>query len=207
MRRAAIVMPLALTLLVGLLAAGPMPSGIHAMTIRAATPVPLTSPPPEICTEDQFSNWENVSEEPDGKHEWEVHPLDSPGVEPERTLYLVIITLEPGKCIPFGSPANQKNGAVILILHQGEIIYSAQPDADAPGAVVQVGDPDGPGDHPGVTVPFGSQQHLTVPGQWISQNDQVWFTYWNPSTTEPAVIWKVVWATPIPTTGCGGDCK
>lgn len=119
---------------------------------------------------------------------------------------MVMITLGPGQCIPYKSGGNQKDGAVILVLKKGEIVFTWQPYPDSPNATVEMGYPADAGEDPGTPIPPGTPVTLDVYGEWISQNDQVWFTYKNPGPWN-AVVWKVVWARPIPIEGCGGDCR
>jgi hypothetical protein len=206
MRRAAISVAVAFTVVANLLAFIPIRSAAQTGTPAAATPTSFVDPPPEICTPTEFAGFETVSEKPPGKEEWMVRPLDPSPDAPTRLLYLVVITLEPGKCIPYASLANQKDGAIVLIVHEGEIEFTAQLNANVPAAQVYFGNLGGPGEDPGTPVAFGTTVTV-VPDEWVSQDDQVWFTYKNPSATEDAVIWKVVWADPVPLQGCGGDCK
>jgi hypothetical protein len=203
MQRTAISMALVLSVLLSLFATAPIQLAAQEST---PTPTLFSAPPTELCTAAEYSGWETVPETPPGKEEWEVLPLDQPTEPPERILYLVVITLGPGKCIPYASPANQKNGAIVLVVQSGEIEFTAQASTDAPTAKVYFGDPDGPGENPGTSFMFGTTKHVG-PNQWVSQDDRVWFTYKNPSTVDDAVIWKVVWADRVPDEGCGGDCK
>ena len=200
MQGTAVSMLLALTILV---------SRINALPTSAASQASV--PPAEICTDDEIFDWEHVAEKPTGKLEWEVLPIPQ-AASPDSTnriLYLVVITLGPGKCIPYASPANQKNGPVILIVQQGSIEFTAQQFSPASAAVVAFGDPNvhEPGEDPATQFAFGTTQVVEV-DQWVSQNDQVWFTYKNPGPSD-AVIWKVVWADMALDggEGCGGNCK
>ena len=202
MARVALSLILALTIFVGLFGATPTSLLAQGGTPAAGTPVAFSQPPEELCTEEEFSGWDSVAEFPKGKSEWQVTPAQASG---NKVLYFVVITLEPGKCIPYASPANQKFGAVILIVNQGTIEFTAQPNTIAPTAEAQFGDPDGDGEHPGTRVDFGETIEVTK-DQWVSQTAQVWFTYKNIGT-EDAIIWKVVWADPITMAGCAGDCK
>lgn len=206
MPRSVFSLGLAFTLFVAFCDLGASVVSAQESTPPPGTPTAFAEAPPEICTPTEFSDWETVSEEPLGWDEWAVVPRDTTTGHPDRILYMVVVTLGPGKCLPYGSPANQKDGAVVMIIQQGEISYTAQRDSSAPAAEVLIGHPDGPGNHPGTHVDFGSEQHLDVQGEWVSQNDRVWFTIKN-TGTEDAVIWKVVWADPPPPEGCGGDCK
>jgi hypothetical protein len=174
------------------------------MFAAQGTPTAAEGPPPEICAEDDYENYAEVQEFPKGWGAWMVQPLAS---EKEgRILYLVTITLKPDECIPFKSEANQKDGGVVLIVHQGNIAYVAKEHPASPGAVVEHGALDSRNAGTSEVVSFGTEVQVK-PDEWISQNAQVWFTYWNTSKTREAVIWKVVWAPPNQEDGCGGDCK
>ena len=54
------------------------------------------------------------------------------------------------------------------------------------------------------TVPSGSPQPL-YPGDWITQDQKVLFSYFN-AGSDTAIILKAVWAAPDGG-GCGGGCK
>jgi hypothetical protein len=180
---------------------------------RAAAPLArdMASPfassfPEEVCNDAESDGWQYVNEVPVGWSEWAVRPLDSSAAGEERDLYLVIITLGPGKCIPFSSPSNQKDGGVLLILQEGEITFTWQPHPDAPGAAVEMGGLNGAEDNPPSAIAPGEEHTLNQRGQWISQDDLIYFTYENRGAFN-AVIWKVVWAPPPVAQGCAGDCK
>ena len=207
MRRTAISTGLAIVLLLGLFASSPIRLAAQESTPPAETPTLYSdaAPPDEVCTPAEYSDWEPQQEFPSGNEEWFVQPLDQPAESPPRVLYMFVLTLGPGKCIPYISPANQRNGAVILIVQSGEIEFTAQASTNAPTAHVYFGDQVGPGAHPATALPFGTTQHVG-PNEWVSQDDRVWFTLKNPSTTNDAVIWKVVWANLPEDEGCGGDC-
>ena len=186
-----------------LLGSGLSPSSGLARAQAEATPVAYSDPPAEICSQEEYSGYLEVKESPIGWDAWMVQPLENVD---ERILYFVTITLEPGKCIPYRSGANQKDGAVILIVHQGNIAFVAQKRADSPDATVQHGVLDDQGAGTSTDVDFGTEVQVGQ-DEWISQDAQVWFTFWNTSDTEDVEIWKVVWAPPSEKEGCGGDCK
>jgi hypothetical protein len=120
---------------------------------------------------------------------------------PARELYLVVITLPPGKCVPYESKGNQKDGAMVLIVQQGTIEYRADAYYDGPTPLVVWGDTHGTeGD-----VTLGTIKRL-YPGDWVTHDQQVWFTYRNVGA-DPAVILKAVWAVQQPGSGCGGGCR
>lgn len=203
LRRFLVCLVVCLLTIPGSLWSGMSPSSSVVHAQEDATPVAYTDPPEDVCTQDEFSGYLEVKEFPIGWDAWMVEPKENVG---QRILYLVTITLEPGKCIPYRSGANQKDGAVILVVHQGNIAFIAQKHAGSPNATVQHGMLDDQGAGTATDVAFGTEVQVG-PDEWISQNAQVWFTYWNTSTTETVEIWKVVWAPPSEIEGCGGDCK
>ncbi len=202
-RRIIVCLAVVLLALPALLGSGISTTVNVARAQAEATPVAHSDPPPELCSQDAYSDYEKVKEFPIGWDAWTVQPLDNVD---ERILYFVTITLEPGKCIPFRSGANQKDGAVILIVNQGNIAYVAEPHADSPGATVKHGVLDELGAGSSTDVAFGAEVQVK-PDEWISQDAQVWSTFWNTSKSRDAEIWKVVWAPPVDIEGCGGDCK
>ena len=178
------------------------PAPVQAMA--QATPSPSHPQPAETCADGTWENWADVEEFPLGRSSWSVDPLHS---NKGRPLYFVTITLQPGECIPYESGSNQKDGAVILIVHEGEIEFTAQPFyLDEPEAAVEHGVLDEDGEGVGEVIPFGTPQRVGE-NEWVSQNTRVWFTFRNTSTTDEAEIWKVVWANYTGGDGCGGNCK
>lgn len=203
MRRIVLCLAVLLLAIPTLLGSDLSPALGVAMAQDAATPVADAEPPAERCTREEFSGFLEVQEFPIGWDSWMVVPLENVD---ERILYFVTVTLEPGKCIPFRSGANQKDGAVILIVHRGNIAFVAEEHEDVPGATVKHGMLDALGAGTSTDVAFGTEVQVG-PDEWISQDAQVWFTFWNTSDTEDVEIWKVVWAPPSEKEGCGGDCK
>ena len=197
-----------LTLLVGALSlfavvsAPPRPAPVQALAL--ATPAPSHPQPDETCAEGSYENWKDVEEFPLGRASWAVDPLES---NHGRPLYFVTITLKPGECIPYESGSNQKDGAVILIVHDGEIEFTAEPFyLDEPEAAVEYGVLDEDDEGVGEPLAFGTPQ-VVGENEWVSQNTRVWFTFRNTSSTDEAEIWKVVWANYTDPDGCGGNCK
>jgi hypothetical protein len=193
------IVVLALTALAGLSGVPPADLAAQESTPAAATANIIAGAPPEKCGPEQIIlPWE-VDQWPPGSRAGVVRPIasSSPVASPERVLYPVVITLPPGKCIPYESLGNRKNGAIVMIVQAGSIEFTAQAHTDAPSAEVRFGGQDD--EDFGAVVPFGTSETLN-PGQWVSQNGQVWFTYRNPGTVD-AVIVKAVWAVPIPGAG------
>lgn len=203
MRRIVVCLVVVVLALPALLGSGLSPSANAARASAEATPVAYIDPPEERCSQEEYSGYLEVKEFPVGWDAWMVQPLENVD---ERILYFVTIALEPGKCIPFRSGANQKDGAVILIVHQGNVAFVAEKNESAPDATVEHGVLVAGEAGKSSPVDFGTEVQVG-PDEWISQDAQVWFTYWNTSDTEKAELWKVVWAPPSEQEGCGGDCK
>ena len=144
--------------------------------------------------------WEaDIDVRPDASSAAFIKPRDVTG---DQNLYLAIWTLRPGTCIPYGARGNQKDGAVILMVQQGIIDFTAERYGDDPTVRVlwgRVSSADG------IPYEFGTQKRL-YPGDWVSMDDQVWFTFTSVGG-ESAVVLKAVWANPPPVAGCGGGCK
>ena len=167
-----------------------------------ATPEPTD--PTELCAKTEPSNlWEDEID----VRPWEaglasVVPLDSP----YHQLYLVVWTIEPGTCIPYQILGHPKDGAIVLIVQEGVVEFTAEPYVDGSAAEVRWGNATSELG----TLPFNVTQTLN-PGDWVTQNDQVWFTLRaiGDENDPSAVILKAVWATPPPPGGgrCSGGCK
>jgi hypothetical protein len=192
MYRIILAVTLAFAMVVGVIGSSPARS-----LLQEATPTISPTPPPEVCTEP--NNWQNEIEvQPSGELDAIVRPLDSE----TQDLYLVVWTIPPGTCIPYTAPGNQKDGAIVLIVQDGVVEFTAQRfDADSAVKVTWGHTGGGP-----TELPFGTEQTLSR-GDWVTQNDQVWFTL-RAIGYEPAVILKAVWAT-LPDTpeGCSGGCR
>jgi hypothetical protein len=203
MHRIAIMLILVLTALAGLRGVSPAGLAAQESSPAAATATMFATPPPETCRREELVQPEEIDQQPPGSTAGVVRPIasSSPVSSPERVLYAVVITLPPGKCMPFQALGDQKDGAIVMIVQAGSIEFTAQADADAPSAEVRFGGPDD--EDYGAVVPFGTPVTVNS-GQWVSQNGQVWFTYRNPGTVD-AVILKAVWAVPIPGAGLP-DC-
>jgi hypothetical protein len=115
-------------------------------------------------------------------------------------LYLVEIRLRPGECAPYTILGNQKNGAIVLLVQQGNIEFQWDAYDPASTATVKRGNSMMTLGTilPGTPQPF-------YPGDWISIDRQVWFTYRN-AGADTAIIAKAVWA-PHGGGGCHGGCR
>jgi hypothetical protein len=172
------------------------------------------TPPAELCPADAATpaeaaapaeatpvpGWETLIDvRPDAAPAAVVKPRDVTG---EQRLYLSIWTLRPGTCIPYSARGNQKDGAVILIVQQGIIDFTARPYGDDPKPSVRWGRVSS---EDGIDYAFGARARL-YPGDWVTMSDQVWFTFRSVGG-ESAVVLKAVWANPPIDAGCSGGCK
>jgi hypothetical protein len=207
MHRIAVLVIVAGAVVLGLNAAAPMSLGA-----QGGTPSPLATPETDgLCINDEGDNWQTVDVQPPGQYTSSVLPVTTaltPGV---RLLYLVVITLPPDQCMPYSALGNQKDGAIVMLVQQGTITFQWEPletGIEGENPAVERGDATGlapapPGGQAG-EVPERTLQTL-VPGDWITQNQEVRFSYRN-AGSDNAVILKAVWAEDIPG-GCGGGCR
>jgi hypothetical protein len=187
---------LAFAMIVGVIGNGPT----RSLALQAS-PTPEATPPPEVCAATETDGWEDrIDVQPPGGLDAVVKPLDSP----DQYLYLVAWTIPSGTCIPFEALGNQKDGAVVFIVQQGVIEFTAEPfDADSAAAVTW-----GPASGGSNVLPFGTTQTLN-PGDWVTQDDRIWFTLRSVGD-ESAIVQKAVWAKPPSgreMEGCSGGCK
>jgi hypothetical protein len=143
--------------------------------------------------------WKNADVRPPGATEAQVPPA----VDDSRELYLVVITLQPGECMPYDAVGNQKDGAVIWIIQQGVVVYTWKRADDTPAdatPVVEVGD-----NVSTLGRLLDDHQRWLYPGDWVSQDQKVEVTYTNMGS-DTAIILKAVWAVPGGG-GCGGGCR
>jgi hypothetical protein len=192
MRRIAFLMAFTLVALVAVLAGRPAISGA-----QDASPVATPAAPTELCTGTPTPDWEStIDVQPPGAADGVVRPVGSA----DRDLYAVVWTLQPGACIPYSAAGNMKDGAVVLIVQKGSIVYTWQVFGANSSAKVYWGPTEGPGE------PLDPNTPQTLSdGDWITQDQQVWFTF--QAGDEGAVIIKAVWAKPPEDHGCGGGCK
>lgn len=130
------------------------------------------------------------------------HALVMPPNE-DRELYLAVISLPPGECVPFEATGNRRDGAVIWMVQQGVIAYAWRPVGTlTPDAtpIIQVGS----NIPPVGSIPELTQRRL-YPGDWVTQDRQVEVTYTNIGG-EDAIILKAVYAKLV-LGGCHGGCK
>ena len=80
---------------------------------------------------------------PPGREEAQVFPAsDNPDSEDGtygRELYLAVITIPPGECVPFEVVGNHRDGAVIWLVQQGVVSFGWEPIPNTT-PVVEVGD-------------------------------------------------------------------
>jgi hypothetical protein len=197
MYRIIVAMVFAFAMLIGGIGSSP-PRSLALQS--SATPEPTG--PPEICPnpEDPHKWLTEIEVQPPGSKDALVIPLDSP----DQNLYVVVWTIPPGTCIPYTAAGHQKDGAIVLFVQEGVVEFRAEPFDAGSAAEVTWGHT---GEAPAV-LPFTTTRTLN-PGDWVAQNDQVWFTMRSVGS-EPAVVLKAVWAKPIelgPGEGCSGGCK
>jgi hypothetical protein len=196
---------------------------------QTGSPAPPATPSMDgLCVGNEGANWLAADVRPTGQADAAVYPATPVAASPvaatpaatgtattpvERPyqLYLVEIRLAPDECMPYSALGNQKRGAIVMIVQQGTVKFQWEPLAsgiqgDKP-AVVR-GDARGratapPGGQPG-EVPAGTPQTL-VPGDWITLNQEVKFSYRNVGS-DTAIILKAVW-TNSGGGGCGGGCR
>jgi hypothetical protein len=103
----------------------------------------------------------------------------SPAFAPDMSLYVVVVTLPPETCVGYHS----HQGAISLVVYKGSIDYAFK--RLAPGASVKVRAADAGknviGIEPGTSVALEK-------GSWVTQDQQVDYTYRNPSESEDAVV-------------------
>ena len=188
----------AIALIVGLIGGSPAPSG----AVQESASPAASSSPGGICPPGSFEHWDTADVRPTGPLDADVVPaaeLTTGEPAPVRHLYLVEIRLPPGGCMPYVSQGNQKDGAIVMIVQQGFILYQWEPiSGTTPN--VKHGDSSGGA----ATVTAGAPQPL-YPGDWITQDQKVLFSYLN-AGSDTAIILKAVWAAPDGG-GCGGGCK
>ncbi|MGH2614821.1 MAG: hypothetical protein ACRDJC_06250 [Thermomicrobiales bacterium] len=175
----------------------------------AATPIPASMEMLEFCPAeaegDPGFDWEGSDVRPPGLPEAAVIPaaerLESEP-DPERELYLVVITIPPGECMPSVAKGNQKDGAIVMVVQQGIVEYAWEPAFEGTSPIVKRGDTDSTVED---SVPPGTPQ-LLYPGDWITQDQEITFAY-RSIGGDPAVILKAVWAVPEEEVGCAGGCR
>jgi hypothetical protein len=193
MYRAVIAMAFAIAMLVGVMGSSPT----RSLALQAS-PTPGPAAPSEVCAETETENWENrIDVEPFGVSDALVQPLDSEN----QDLYLVVLTIDPGTCVPYTALGNQKDVAIVLLVQQGVVEFTAEPFEGSAGGVTW-----GHGADDSARLDFGVTQTLNR-NDWVAQNDRVWFTLRSVGS-EPAVIVKAVWALPGGDGHrCGGSCR
>ncbi|MCD6056781.1 MAG: hypothetical protein K0Q71_886 [Thermomicrobiales bacterium] len=162
-------------------------------------PTPSPTPPPEVCDASETDGWDDrVYVEPYGEADALVRPLDSEF----QDLYLVVWDIRAGTCVPYAAEGNQKDGAIVLIVRDGVVEFTAEPYFEESEAFATWGRTHGDSQD----VEFGTTVTL-YPGDWVTMNDQMWFTL-RAIGGESAEVLKAVWAKPpIDIGGAGGTRK
>jgi hypothetical protein len=191
MRRVAI--PAIVTVLLLLVGLSAGPAKLDAAQDGTPGSSPPGSPPPGVATPTPVCSPEEIAEGleadvlPRGNEEGIVTPfVEAGGVE---VLYVAVLTLPPDACIPF----RFREGAVVLFVQQGSVVYTALEYAGAEDPIVEKGDSDGSaGDN--IAVALGEPVSLHA-GDWITQDRTVWYSFRN-SGSEDAIISAAVFAAP-----------
>jgi hypothetical protein len=178
---------------------------------EAQTATPAGSPAVvamEECTDMTWADADVRPPDPNVERVFPVFVSATSGAPPtieesDRELYLVVITLRPGECIPFDAPGNQKDGAVIWTVQQGKVQYAWKMASDTPPGVTPVVETGNSLRNLG-KVREGDVKTL-YPGDWITQDQRITVSYRNIGG-EAAVILKAVYAVPEGG-GCPGDCR
>ena len=176
---------------------GLVPTGSKAQTESA-------TPPAFAVPECENKDWKNADVRPPGPLSSQIIPAvaATPGSD-TRELYLVVVTLQPGECMPFEAKGNQKDGAVIWIVEQGIVAYTWRMASDPPPnatPIIRFGDTAGTS----VKLAANSPRRL-YPGNWVAQDQRIEVSYTNMGG-DTAIIWKAVWAVPDGG-GCNGGCR
>jgi hypothetical protein len=178
-------------LVAGLQGGAPSPSAA-----AVATPVAgMAATPDAGCSTEQAGM---VDSQPPGTDEAVVN-AEWMG---EDDLYLGVVTVPSGSCIAY----RQRTAAIILYVQQGSIIYQAQL-ADVPGVSIVTGDSQGEGTANEAVTP--GEEVILNEGDWISQDNRVWFTFRNDGPgEEPAIVSVAAFGVPPwRSDACNGACR
>jgi hypothetical protein len=148
----------------------------------AASPAATPGAPAEMCSEEEILADDSIVRVP--AHENEAAVIPHIGAPPgDKDLYLVVLTLPPGACLPY----RYRTGAVVIVVQKGTILYQGH----FTDAKVVKGDNDGdPADD--VTVTTDTPIPLTA-GEWITQDREMWFTFRNDGAGD-AIVSVAVYA-------------
>ncbi|MBA2596652.1 MAG: hypothetical protein H0V00_08510 [Chloroflexia bacterium] len=204
MRSAVFAAIVVITLLLsGLVSAAPRNSAALGATPTDETPTGELTAPPADCTAEELTLGDLVEPLPPGDISGVVAPFDETGAGGGRVLYLAIVTLLPDSCLDY----RYREGAVVLFVQQGTIVYTARADAAEPDADAEImrGDSDASDDDNTVVA---LDTPVTLHGNdWITQNKGVWFALRN-SGDDTAVISVAVYAvSPWSDDACTGVCR
>jgi len=226
MYRAVISAAIAVAILLGLSGE----AAKHGDLEGAIAAAQASSTPDGLCESGTPAAWELADVRPTKQYDAAVFPPTSPatpGVDgdieatPDGTptsttanhlLYLVVITLPPGHCMPYSTPGNDKDGQIVLLVQQGVVEFKWTPlGTGIVGSKPPVirGDSMGHAHAAAADLEPGEvrqdRTQTLYPGDWITLNQNVNFSYSNVGG-ESAIIVKAVWATDH-IGGCGGGCK
>ena len=199
MHRAVLVPLLVCTAALGV--AGATLDRSAAQAIQAdPTPATISTDMEKFCVDEAGpgtptpgAGWRNVDERPPGPEAMATPAaeLDLAEPDPERHLYIVFITLQPGECIPHEAIANQKDGAVVMMVQQGVVEFRWEPAFEDSTPTVNQGDMNS------TTPALAGEVLVLYRDDWITMDQQVAFAYRNIGS-EPAIVLKAVWAKPPP---------
>lgn len=199
MQRVTVLLVFAIALLAGsTFNTGSQSTIVAGAALLQATPSP--TPPADICQAAPVPWQDAVIVNPYAAAAAVVLPRDSK--DSGQNLYLTTWTVPPGTCVPYEAPGNMKDGAIILIVQEGTIIFTAEAYGSGTQAKVYWGHDS---DVSGHLLGWHTPQTLNS-GDWVTIDDQVWFTFSN-SGDKNAVVIKAVWALPPIDVGCAGGCK
>lgn len=173
---------------------------ISAISMHAAG---LPGQPPEVegCDDDAYAKVKTVPD-PESSKEGVVVPVGSGG----EALYLVVLTLPNGSCLPY----RFRQGGVVIFVQEGMVKYTAHFTNDEP--VVRKGKsngsetdiveikPDNLAVDPDKEVTLGKNE-------WITQDRGIWYTLVNDSGAEAVVSVASYADPPWDDDPCSGGCR
>ncbi|MGH2615916.1 MAG: hypothetical protein ACRDJC_11795, partial [Thermomicrobiales bacterium] len=157
-----VALVITLSVLAGLI--GLAPPEFHALA-RAQEPAG------ELCSAEEIAAGEtSIVEMPQG-----TGGIVIPEDAPDRLLYVVMVTLPPGTCVPY----HAHDGALSLFVHEGTLEYAAR--TQGPGQVVI-------GDQAANRFEVASESPVLVEtGSWVTQAAPVEYTYRNAGPDDAVV--------------------
>lgn len=171
-----------------------------------ATPTPELPPgvSSQLCSEHQLAQGELVFRAPPGKNSGSVLPYDMS----TQRLFLIVMTLPPGACISW----REREGAVILVVQEGIIDYTAHYEEVEEEYPVLTGDSDDPDcvfGSPGCpTDDVDSDETISLQANdWVTQDRSMWYTFRNGGAEDATVSvasYVIPWDEDDP---CNGNCR